>query len=184
MVQVPMEENAYDLLEPGWYPATLANIEAGTGPFGPLFKFTFSLQGAEGETTDITGLCGQKLAPGTKLEKWLTGLGLDVEVGENVELDDFVGRKCRVFVDTNETEKNGEKRAYSNVMKVALPKTKTAGSSTKKMRPPAAEEEEEAPAPKPPKAAKKKPKPAPEPESEEPEESASAAPSGDDDIPF
>ena len=86
------------------YPAELVQIEDGEGGFGEYYKFIFEITEEsvyQGEQRTL--LASRKLSRspkgGSKLLNILEALaGNKLELEEEVDIDDYLGKKCRILV--------------------------------------------------------------------------------------
>lgn len=138
--------------ETGLYPVELTAYKFNTltGPNvqgdGKVIEFTFrvgDLEDADGEakTEEVRGTTSQKYSAGTKLMKQFMPalLGRDPEVGEDIDLDDFIGWK-------GEGDVQFKKSGWPSIE--GLVRRRTVKGKMAKAAP-VEEEAEEAPAPKP-----------------------------------
>lgn len=87
------------------YPAKLVQIEDGEAGFGPFYKFVFEItEESPYQGEQRTLLASRKLfrSPkgGSKLLNILEALdNATLELEEEVDVDDYVGKKCRILVE-------------------------------------------------------------------------------------
>lgn len=87
------------------YPAKLVQIEDGEAGFGPFYKFVFEIteeSSYQGEQRTL--LASRKLSRspkgGSKLLNILEALANNkLELEEEVDVDDYIGKKCRILVE-------------------------------------------------------------------------------------
>lgn len=95
------EAGGYELHEADeWFDGTIVAIEETEGQWGPGLKWIIEIDGEthdDGNARETWAFCSQKLSPRSKLYGWLKGLGHDVEAGDTVNLEDFVGNRCQVM---------------------------------------------------------------------------------------
>lgn len=79
------------------YHGTLKAIEEADGDYGEQFKWVFELDEDEGR--EQYAWCSRKLTPRSKLTRWvkaLSGRMPNFDDDEEINLDDFVGRRVAV----------------------------------------------------------------------------------------
>jgi hypothetical protein len=113
---VLLRKEEYPEIEPGEYVAQLIEIKETVSKrnpqFGPSVRFAFRILEHPFVNAIVSGLASAKLLAGNKLDKWLTGLGYEIEIGGDLDTDKLVGRKVRIVVDRDEGSK------YTNVKSV------------------------------------------------------------------
>lgn len=147
-------------LPDGDYQAKLAEIESKNGEYGDYFLFKFELLDApeEVEFKTVSGQVTAKLTIGGKLYKWLVALngGQPFTKGEEVDVNDFVGKKCKVIIENTPGGKNKDKMyaKVTNVMALRKNTTSESAPAAASVKKAVDEEFEERPTSKPaPKAA-------------------------------
>lgn len=125
-------------LPDGDYQAKLAEIESKNGEYGDYFLFKFELLDApeEVEFKTVSGQVTAKLTIGGKLYKWLVALngGQPFTKGEEVDVNEFVGKKCKVIIENTPGGKNKDKMyaKVTNVMALRKSTTSEAASAQEK----------------------------------------------------
>ncbi len=111
-------------LEEGLYEATIDDIElVDIEGYGQRLRFIFKVE-TEDEPEYVNGLANPKINERSKLWKWLKAAGIDPEdydVGEEIDLNQLIGRKVMVRIE-NRKAKSGDFE-FSNVTDV-LPATR------------------------------------------------------------
>jgi len=100
-------------VDPDVYLVEVTDVQSGPTTHGPSAKFTFKIlddEDWEGET--VSGIAAMTLTPRTKLNRWLEGMGVPTDIGDEVDLIDCIGQRCQVKV---EESKDG---VHSNVTEV------------------------------------------------------------------
>lgn len=125
----------------GVYVATVKDLTEDDGQFGPQIKFVFEIEETlacdSGDPEDWVGQekwgwCSDSLTPNTKLFKWARQiLGGDFEIGDDLVLDDMIGRKVRITIGEN---KNGN-LAITDVAAYRPAKSKQAERRPKRRQP-------------------------------------------------
>ncbi len=110
---VLLKKEEYPEIESGEYVSQLVEVKETRSQrnpqFGPSIRFAFRILEQPYVNAVVSGLASAKLLEGNKLDKWLGGLGYEVEIGKDIETDKVVGRIVRVFVEREEGSK------YTNV---------------------------------------------------------------------
>lgn len=97
-----MKFSAPKALPPGAYPAALLNLGEGEGKFGPFLDWTFELDDADGEATQVSRRTSTKTGPGSIARVLVEALlGRDVQLDEEVDLDGLMGRRAVLEIETN-----------------------------------------------------------------------------------
>ena len=113
---VLLRKEEYPEIDTGEYVAQLIDVkdtQSKRNPqFGPSIRFAFRILEQPYVNAVVSGLATAKLLAGNKLDKWLTGLGYEVEIGGNLDTDQLIGRTVRVYVERDEGSK------YTNVKNV------------------------------------------------------------------
>lgn len=112
-------------VQPGTYPVTVTEpapvpdtIVSGQYGTSNVIRFTFALDGMfneEGEQMLIDAIANHNLSPLSKLNEWINALGLAPQIGEEVDLDELVGRQALAQIIDNRG-KDGQ--VYSRVDKI------------------------------------------------------------------
>lgn len=115
-MKLQMKESEAVVIEEGIYRAIIKSITAKQGKFGEILSFQFELleEGLEG--ISLFGIVGANLTPTSKLNEWLLGLGIELQIGEEIDLNLLVNKTCEIWVENREDKSSG--RIYSNVVKV------------------------------------------------------------------
>ena len=144
-----LQAKDYEILDEGEYAAKFTGYEEKEGDFGPFLLLAFAILDEEHAETTVTAMASKKLGPKCKLRGYIEGmLGRTLESKEEVELDDFIGRKVMVYLGVKDTDTG----LFNIVLRIRVPRRKA------KPAPVIEEEEEEEQAPV--KPARKKVKPA------------------------
>ena len=152
------------IVDEGIYAAKVKSIEKKAGKFGDYYQITFKITDEEFEGKTINGNCPEEIEVGNKAYKWISILlGKELEVDDDIDIEDIVGKSCKVAVEHNSTDEG----TFAKI--VALYKTKKKSSDDDeeeekpKKKKPADDEDEEEEKPK-------KKKPADDEDDEEEEE--------------
>lgn len=121
---------------PGIFPARFDGVEEASNDTGDYWKWTFTLdvpQGFVGDTEQydetgalipVTATSSPRITPRTKAAQWLAGLGVDIEVGAEVDFEALAGSVCQVIIILSDG-------GYSRIDKV-LPKVAPTPSKSAK----------------------------------------------------
>jgi hypothetical protein len=91
----------------GLYKVQVTNIEDGSGDYGDYYAFELEITDGPQKGDVIKAFAKAKLSTfesgmQSKLFEWVTTLnGAEPKVGEDLDLDDLVGKKCQVLVKDN-----------------------------------------------------------------------------------
>lgn len=133
------------LVEEGVYNAELKSIKEKEGKWGPYYTFSFAIKD-EGEFTGkiVTGMCPGEIAVGNKTYNWASALlGNTLEIDEEVDLDELIGRQCQIVVVINED------KTFANVDKVWKSKKTKKEEKKQEVKEDEVKEDEEEEDPKP-----------------------------------
>lgn len=114
------EKQVWEVFPTGEYLAQITDFEEESGNFGPQFRIKFELVKPKAHAgKSISGWCSQKLISGNKKSKlwgWVEAAwNRPVEVGEEVDLDDLVGRQVVLVVITESKEDGTEYNKISAI---------------------------------------------------------------------
>lgn len=90
------------LVDPGVYTAKVVGyMDKDEGQYGPTVTFQFEIMDDDvWDGEEVTGLCNSKrLTEYTKMYKWLTTMGFDLDVGGEIDLDDTIGSEVSITVE-------------------------------------------------------------------------------------
>jgi hypothetical protein len=102
-------EDVIPAVKAGLYLARFDGVEQSSNDQGTFWLWTFTLDvpgnmiedtaqyGDEDALIPLTSTSSPRITPRTKSAKWLEGLGVDVEVGNDVDFQSLVGRTCQVL---------------------------------------------------------------------------------------
>ena len=101
----------------GLHHAVFLNIsEAPDGKFGARVALDFAVYYSKTQKpVKIGRVFGKKLTPKSQLWEALEAIGAELEVGEEIDINTLVGRKCRVMI---EDYKDNEGKTVSGISKV------------------------------------------------------------------
>ena len=104
-------------VEEGKHVGELTDIIESESDYGRCTRFIYRItDSGVGNGAIVSGVCNARvLAPGTRFYEWLSVLnGSNLDIGERVDPERFIGRKVEFFV--KNIEKDGRK--FSNVEKL------------------------------------------------------------------
>jgi hypothetical protein len=101
------EEMDYEPMDIGPYEAVFARYEGDEMEFGPVYKLWFKITNDEAyEGKELSRLVSQKFNPKSNLFQTVQGLlGRPIRPGEEIDLDDLVGRPCLLNIGHNVKER-------------------------------------------------------------------------------
>ena len=103
-MKVKAEE--YTAVEIGDYRAKFTRYEEDEGIHGAMVKWFFDLQDEEYEGRSISGISSTSFNPMSKMWAWVQALlGRPIEDGEEIDLDELIGREVMIDVDHKVTER-------------------------------------------------------------------------------
>lgn len=110
-------EETTAIIPVGEYDADVRDVRDQEGQHGPMVRIEFKLSpDDEFDGYRTSGLASKKLTEATKLGRWVaTILGQLPPVGEEITVDDLLGKRCRVVI---AHKRNSEGKAFANVSDV------------------------------------------------------------------
>ena len=107
MPKLSYEEMDYEPMDIGPYEAVFARYEEDELEFGPVYKLWFKITNDEEyEGKELSRLVSQKFNPKSNLFQTVQGLlGRPIRPGEEIDLDDLVGRPCVLNIGHNVKER-------------------------------------------------------------------------------
>lgn len=131
-MKVKIRENGWTLVPADVYSAKVEKIEELDLEYGPCAKFVFRITDGDyaGEMVDgLASLGKDGISPKSKLYTWILAItGQSLEEIEEFELDDLVGKPCRL----NVTEKKKDDGTEYNRIEAVLPPPKKRPAGSKK----------------------------------------------------
>jgi hypothetical protein len=120
MATLTASKQEFEVLPVGEYLAQITDYEETTGNFGPQFKFRFEIVKPKAHAGKaLSAWCSQKLTSGSKKSKlwgWVeSAFNRPIEVGEQVDLDDLVGRQVVLVVITDTKDDGSEYNTISSI---------------------------------------------------------------------
>lgn len=88
------------VLDAGIYQATFEDIAEQSNDNGTYWLWTFKARDGDNDV-DITATSSPRITPKTKAAKFLTGMGVAVEVGAKVNFAELVGMPVMIVVSVN-----------------------------------------------------------------------------------
>ena len=91
-----------EVVPPGeGYLGTLKSVTDGTSKFGPVYDWTFTVDGPDGPV-EVSRRTSQKFSPTTIARQFASALmGRSIQKGEVVDLDALIGREVSLAIETN-----------------------------------------------------------------------------------
>jgi hypothetical protein len=115
---------AETILEDGWYPATIGEVEEKDTKFGERLMVPFDVDPGDDTVVDITAFISFSDHPKSNVVKWGKALFGD----RAFDTDEFTGLNCEVFVEEGE-DADGQPKNF--IRKVRPPKAATANGKAK-----------------------------------------------------
>lgn len=143
LVRTAKEQEQYELLDAGTYEVECLALEEfflEVDLFGnnDKIRFKFEVKGeqrSDGEPFELSAMCNDKLSESSTLWGWLTALGLSPLPGDDIDLEECIGKHALAEVAIVEGKKaEGAKEApkYNRIKKLmALPKSRGVKAPTK-----------------------------------------------------
>ncbi len=102
-----LKADDYKPMEPGDYRAQFTGYEeVEEGAHGPFVKYFFTVLDEEHAGRSLKGVTSTAFNPKSKSWAWIHALlGRPIERGEEIELDDLVGRKVVLDIDHQQTDR-------------------------------------------------------------------------------
>ncbi|MFC2154298.1 hypothetical protein ACFLRC_02375 [Candidatus Altiarchaeota archaeon] len=101
------------------YPAKVARVSEREMKHGMTVILDFEIAEGKHAGKIIPGFANPKLNSQTKYGNWLSAIGIDLELGKDIDESDIIGKSCRVFTETNTlTKDDGSSYESSKVIKV------------------------------------------------------------------
>jgi hypothetical protein len=125
-IHVPPGTYPVTVTEPAPVPDKITSAQYGTTN---VIRFTFALDGMttdDGEPLQIDAIANHNLSSLSKLNEWIRALGMHPEVGDEVDLDELVGRTALAMIIDGKPSKDGQ--VYSRVDAI-VPAPKTPGQT-------------------------------------------------------
>lgn len=120
-----IEPKADRLVEDGWYPATISEVEEKDTKHGERLMVTFDLEPGDDTIVDITAFLTYSEHPKSNIVKWGKAL-----FGERAfDTDEFSGVKCEIFVEEGEDQDGQPKNYIRKVRKPKEEKVKAGGKT-------------------------------------------------------
>lgn len=129
MLKAQVEE-VVPVLAAGIYAARFSKISEESNDTGTYWLWTFTARNGS-EDVEITATTSPRITPRTKAAKWLAGLGMDIEVGRQVDFDMLLDSLCQIVVTINDA-------GYSRIDSVLPYPAGTTGAPVNTVQPPAA----------------------------------------------
>jgi len=95
-------EDIVPVLPAGIYPATFEGISLATNDSGTYWLWTFIARNGD-EDVEITATSSPRITPRTKASKWLAGMGVAIEVGQDIDFGSLQGLPVQLVIIINET---------------------------------------------------------------------------------
>ena len=94
-------EDIVPVIPAGIYPATFMGIEHGSNDNGTFWLWRFLARNGD-EDVEVTATSSPRITPRTKAAKWLGGMGVDVEVGKDIDFGMLTDMPVQLVIIINE----------------------------------------------------------------------------------
>ena len=94
-------EEIVPVLPAGIFPATFEGIEEANNDQGTYWLWRFIARNGD-EDVEITATSSPRITPRTKAAKWLAGMGVAIEVGQDIDFGSIAGIPVQLVVIINE----------------------------------------------------------------------------------
>jgi len=107
MPKLSYDESNYEPMDIGSYEAVFTRYEEDEMEFGPVYKLYFEITNdKEYEGKELSRLVSQKFNPKSNLFQTVQGLlGRPIRPGEEIDLDELIGRPCVLNIGHNVKER-------------------------------------------------------------------------------
>ena len=113
------ESNGFDRphIPEGLHHAVFLNIsDAPDGKFGARVALNFAVYYSKTQKpVNIGRVFGKKLTPKSQLWEALESIGVDIEVGKEIDINSLLGQKCRVMIEDYKDHEGKTVSGISNV---------------------------------------------------------------------
>lgn len=94
-------EEIVPVIPAGIYPATFESIEEAENDSGKYWLWRFLARNGN-EDVEITATSSPRITPRTKASKWLAGMGVQIEVGSDIDFDQLIGMPVQLVIIIND----------------------------------------------------------------------------------
>ena len=94
-------EDIVPVIPAGIYPAVFQSIEEASNDNGTFWLWRFLARNGD-EDVEVTATTSPRITPRTKASKWLTGMGVNIEVGTDIDFDSLLGMPVQLVIIINE----------------------------------------------------------------------------------
>jgi len=94
-------EDIVPVIPAGIYPAVFQSIEEASNDNGMFWLWRFLARNGD-EDVEVTATTSPRITPRTKASKWLTGMGVNIEVGTDIDFDSLLGMPVQLVIIINE----------------------------------------------------------------------------------
>ena len=102
-------EDIVPVIPAGIYPAIFQSIEEANNDNGTFWLWRFLARNGD-EDVEVTATTSPRITPRTKASKWLSGMGVNIEVGTDIDFDALLGMPVQLVIIIND---NGYSRIES-----------------------------------------------------------------------
>jgi hypothetical protein len=94
-------EDIVPVIPAGIYPAVFQSIEEASNDNGTFWLWRFLARNGD-EDVEVTATTSPRITPRTKASKWLTGMGVNIEVGTDIDFDSLLGMPVQLVIIIND----------------------------------------------------------------------------------
>jgi hypothetical protein len=94
-------EDIVPVIPAGIYPAIFQSIEVANNDNGTFWLWRFAARNGD-EDVEVTATTSPRITPRTKASKWLTGMGVNIEVGTDIDFDSLLGMPVQLVIIIND----------------------------------------------------------------------------------
>jgi hypothetical protein len=94
-------EDIVPVIPAGIYPAIFQSIEEASNDNGTFWLWRFLARNGD-EDVEVTATTSPRITPRTKASKWLTGMGVNIEVGTDIDFDSLLGMPVQLVIIIND----------------------------------------------------------------------------------
>ena len=94
-------EDIVPVIPAGIYPAVFQSIEEAENDNGKFWLWRFAARNGD-EDVEVTATTSPRITPRTKASKWLTGMGVNISVGTDIDFDSLLGMPVQLVIIIND----------------------------------------------------------------------------------
>jgi hypothetical protein len=94
-------EDIIPVIPAGIYPATFEGIESASNDQGAYWLWKFIARNGD-EDVEVTATSSPRITPRTKAAKWLVGMGVNIEIGSDIDFGSLSGMPVQLVIIIND----------------------------------------------------------------------------------